>query len=264
MEKTIFKHKVSKGSRYNQVYIPTELKEHFQPGDLVEVSLLKKESVIHYSPNLEKLEGYREDLVKKILFFLSNYKKVKQVFVIGSFLTKKGKWNDIDILVISEEISEEEIHNHLVDKFGFVFHVIVISQESFNKLEKICPLTRSMLHYFCSNKEYHLPKERILDKKHINFLLMLPEDLLEINLKGRVFYDCIRRLITIDRFLQEKDESIKLIDEELKKLLGDKLFINLSEMELIEEGLLKDLRKIIKEKLLKIGRLLNVKESTNK
>ena len=264
MERTIFKHKISKINRYNQVYIPTELKEYFQPGDLVEVRLLKKESVIHYSPSLEKLDIYRGDLIKKILSFLSNYKKVKQVFVIGSFLTKKGKWNDIDLLVISEEASEEEIHNLLVDKFGFIFHVIVINQESLRKLERICPLTRSMLYYFCSNKEYHIPKERILDKKHINFLLMLPEDLLEINVKGKVFYDCIRRLITIERFLQEKDESIKLIDEELRKLLGDKLFVNLGEMELIGEGLLKDLRKIIKEKLLKIRRLLNVKESTNK
>lgn len=264
MERTIFTHKVSKGSKYNQIYVPTELKEHFEPGDLVEVRLLKKELKVYYSSNLKELDEYRENLVKKIFSFLSNYNKIKQVFVIGSFLTKKGKWNDIDILVISEEISEEEIHNLLVDKFGFVFHVIVINKESLKKLERICPLTRSMLHYFCSNKEYYIPKERILDKKHINFLLMLPEDLLKINLSGKVFYDCVRRLITIERFLEEKDESIKLIDEELRKLLGDKLFFNLGEMELIGKGLLKDLRKIIKEKLLKIRKLLNVKESTNK
>ena len=38
-----FEHKVSRGSKFNQIYIPTDKEKEFEPGDLVEVRLLKKE-----------------------------------------------------------------------------------------------------------------------------------------------------------------------------------------------------------------------------
>ena len=52
MKETRFIHKISKGSRFNQIYVPLENKE-FEPGDLVEVRLLRKKINIHYPGNLE-------------------------------------------------------------------------------------------------------------------------------------------------------------------------------------------------------------------
>src|SRR3989338_9269341 len=50
-----FEHKISQGSRFNQIYIPKEMEEIFEVGDIVQVRLLKKKEQLHYSKTLKKL-----------------------------------------------------------------------------------------------------------------------------------------------------------------------------------------------------------------
>ena len=77
---------------------------------------------------------------------------------------------------------------------------------------------------------------------------MMPEDLLKIKASSRVFYDGIRRLITIERFLDNKELNSEKINSELKLLLG-KLFKYSKENNEINEEIIKRFRKIIKSKL---------------
>ena len=53
---------------------------------------------------------------------------------------------------------------------------------------------------------------------------MMPEDLLKITANSRLFYDNIRRLITINQFLENKDLNPVKINVRLKSLLGDYLY----------------------------------------
>lgn len=84
----------------------------------------------------------------------------------------------------------------------------------------------------------------------------MPEDLLSVKLKPRVFYDSLRRLITIERFLEERSLNPLGIEEEIKKLIGDKSAINIKTNEEMGEILLKKIRKVIKSKLEKINKEL--------
>ncbi len=252
-----FVHKISKGSRYNQIYVPKEI-EGFEAGDTVKVTLLKKKTKIYTSENF-KLGEIKKNIIKKILKLLDKYKK--QVFIVGSFLFKKADYRDIDVIVIGD-INEEKIYKLLTEKIELKFHVISIKEKSFEKLTKTCPLTRSMLSYFASNKKFNLSKKAEFDKKHLNFLLMLPQDLLKINVESRAFYDSLRRLIAVERFLDKKSLDSLKIEKELKKLLGD-LFVNVKNNGVISNNDIVRVRKLIKIKIKKINKLMKPQNLKN-
>lgn len=60
-------------------------------------------------------------------------------------------------------------------------------------------------------------------------------DLLEIKLSSRSFFDGIRRLITIEKFLKNKTSSIEDINDELRRSLTERIY--------------NKIRKIIKSKI---------------
>jgi len=244
-----FIHKVSKGSRFNQIYIPRGMESIFEAGDLVEVKLIKKKVELFYSRKIE-INEFKNKLIREIISFLSRFKDIKQIFMVGSFLTKKIDYNDIDLLIISNKDLGEEIYDKLADKFSLKFHVISIQEAKFKELTETDPLTRSMLYYSVSNIKFHIPKARF-DKNHIDFLLMMPKDLLKININSRAYYDSIRRLTAIERFLDNKEINPKDVDEEIEILIG-KSFRKIKENEEINEKDRENLKKIIKNKIKKI------------
>ena len=84
----------------------------------------------------------------------------------------------------------------------------------------------------------------------------MPQDLLEIKLNSRIFFDNIRRLITIERFLKNKRLNIISINEELKNLIGFRLYEIIRNNGELEDITIILLRKIIKSKLDVIMKLL--------
>jgi len=243
-----FQHKVSKGSRFNQIYIPGSMQQYFQAGDLVEVRLIEKSGSLFYSKTLKGLNEFRGKLIKEIFSSLGEF-DIKQAFVVGSFLTKRVDYNDIDLLIISDSANEGKIFGFLTEKFNLKFQILVIRAENFSRLLEICPLTRSMLYYFISNKEFTGLPKRTVDKDHINFLLMMPQDLLEIVVGSRVFYDNIRRLFAIIYFLNGVAEDPSQIDHEIKGLIGEKLFDVIRKNDPIRGKDVLLIRKIIRERV---------------
>ncbi|MCX6748174.1 MAG: hypothetical protein NT076_01070 [Candidatus Pacearchaeota archaeon] len=242
--KTKFVHNVSKGSRFNQIYIPKEMKREFEVGDLVEVKLLKKKTRLFFY-NVREISKFKESLIREIFALLPS--KIEQAFISGSFLIQSD-YNDIDLIVIFNKSLEGEIYSALKKEFGLKFHLLIIPKERFSNLLKICPLTRSMLYHNVSNKKFILP-ERQVDVKHLQFLLMMPEDLLEIRTGSRVFYDSLRRLIAIEYFLRNKDEDVIKINAGLEALIRKDILISIKNNEEINDKILFKLREIIKIKL---------------
>ncbi|PIN81376.1 hypothetical protein COV11_02100 [Candidatus Woesearchaeota archaeon CG10_big_fil_rev_8_21_14_0_10_30_7] len=225
MQDLMFKKRVSKGTKFSQIYIPKELYESIQPGDLVEVRLIEKSTNI-YVHNVKQISDFKKELIKKIFSFLLKF-KIKQVFVVGSFISENTDYTDIDLMLITdefEEVFEKNIYSALTEEFGLKFHLLSIKKDNLENLPKICPLTRSMFDNFVSNKKFCVTNEKIIDKNHLRMLLMMPEDLLEIELNSRAYFDSLRRLITIKNFLLNKDLSREKINKELKKNLGEKLY----------------------------------------
>jgi len=254
-----FRSCVSKGSRFNQVYIPKSMEKTIEPGDLVEVRLLKKRFRLFYSKNLQKLTEFKESIIKRIFSITGEFENVETTFIVGSFLAEKIDYNDIDVVLLvskKSESLEKEVYSQLVNELNLKFHILAIEKQRFGHLIEACPLTRVMFSSFISSKETAIPEKRVIDKNHIKFLLMMPSDLLEIKLSSRAFYDSLRRLITIEKFLDNQALDVKIINSELNKLIGDKLFQRIKNNEEIEQKSIDDLRKIIKDKIGKIYRLL--------
>ncbi len=250
MQEIMFRKNVSKGSRFNQIYIPIGMESQFEAGDEVEVRLLKKNIELYYSPGLKRLSEFKESLIKGVFSFLGGLKGISGIFIVGSFLTKKADYRDIDILLITEErIKEAEVYNKLTDKFNLKFHILPIDAERLEDLLATCPLTRAMLNAYISNKKVNLERKKIIDRKHLEFLLMMPEDLLDIRLGSRVFFDNLRRLITIQHFLDDKSLKISEINSELKGLLGERLFSRMENNDEADESVIERLRKVIALKI---------------
>ena len=96
-----FIRKVSKGSKFNQIYVPKEMENIIDVGDLVQVNLLEKKSNIYYK-NQGKLTKFKEYLIKNIFYNLKKFKEIEIVFLVGSFLDE-DIYNDIDLIIVSKE-----------------------------------------------------------------------------------------------------------------------------------------------------------------
>jgi len=247
-----FKKTVSKGSRFNQIYVPKNMENLIEVSDEVEVRLVKKHNVFYYSKCLSKLSEFKENLIKDVFSFLNENFNLGQIFIVGSFLTEKISYNDIDIVLTSEKSNskfEEAAYSKLIEKFNLKFHILSINGKRFQNLLKICPLTKSMFSNFISNKPMKIPSERLIEQRHIKFLLMMPYDLLEIKLNSRAFFDNLRRLITIEKFLKNKNLSMADINGELKNLVENRLYAKIKNNEEIEENSINFLRNIMRTKL---------------
>ena len=254
-----FSKTVSKGGRFNQIYIPKNMENLIEVGDEVEVRLIKKQISLFYSKNLKKLSQFKENLIKDIFSFLNENSDINYIFIVGAFLTEKIGYNDIDVVAITDKKSEnleEAAYNKLIEKFNLKFHVLAIEENRFWHLLKSCPLTMAMFSSFICSKPIKISDERVIDKKHIRFLLMMPYDLLEIKLNSRSFFDSLRRLATIERFLKNKSLEMNAINDELKTSINDLLYKKIKNNEEIDKSSIEILRKIIKLKLNIIEKLI--------
>src|SRR3989338_1924022 len=253
-----FIHRVSKGSRFNQIYVPAEMRMTFEVGDLVEVRLIEKKSRVYYYENIKDLGDFKRKIIEEIFSVIKDFNNIEQAFIVGSFLTSREDYNDIDVIIVGKN-AEEEVCSALTEKLQLKFHIIAVPEEKFERLIKVCPVTRSMLYYYASNKKFSLSQNTSLDKNHLKFLLMMPEDLLEIRVKSRAYYDSIRRLIAIELFLLEKDSDPLKINKEISRILGKRVFSYLKRGEEISDAMLKEVREIIRSKLDKINNLIDAK-----
>jgi hypothetical protein len=250
---------VTKGSRFNQIYIPKSMEGSIEAGDVVEVKLLKKRVRLHYSEKLKKLSEFKETLIKDIFSYLEEHFDFTSIFIVGSFLIEKVDYNDIDIVLISKGKNndfENIVYRKLIEKFNLKFHIISIEEQNFWNLLQICPLTKSMFSYYISNNPFIISNDKHLNKKHLKFLLMMPYDLLEINLSSRRYFDNIRRLVTIERFLKNESLGIADINDDTKNLVGERIYYQLKNDDEIEEIMILALRKIIRLKLKLIEKLI--------
>lgn len=258
----MFRKKVSKGSRFNQIYVPKNLDGIICIGDEVEVKLVKKKINLYYSKDLNKISEFKEKLITGMFLVLEEYKEIRICFVIGSFLTKMISYNDIDLVIIIDDkfkdykLLKEKIYNKLINKFNQNFHILLIQESKFNNLLMKCPLTISMFDKYISSERIDLRFKRELDKRHIEFLLMMPEDLLEINVQSKIFLDNIRRLVTIERFLDKKLLNLYDINKDIWGLVNRNLYNRMDSNDLLLKHEIKFIRNIIKLKIKKIKETL--------
>ncbi|MBI2575923.1 hypothetical protein HYV84_01815 [Candidatus Woesearchaeota archaeon] len=261
-----FVHRITKGGRFNQIYIPKEAEHDFEAGDLVQVKLLQKRAGVYYSSKKIKLTPFKEKLARDVFSLLLQNPSVKMVFFVGSFLTSHSEYRDIDIAVIGADSQHEiqaAIPKQLSDAFGLRFHILFFTEEQLPNLLRVCPLTRGMFSLFASSMPFSLPTETLRDEKHIEFLIMMPEDLLSVAASPRAFYDALRRVIAIEHFLLGRPLDGASIGKETGKLMGDQVATFLADNESLPELHIAAVRKVIREKIASIRTILGHGKTKN-
>jgi len=257
MEEIIFEKKVSKGSRFNQIYIPKKMGNLVEVGDLVQIKVLEKHRKLYYK-NQKKLPDFKEYLIKKVFSDLQRISEIKTIFVVGSFLYETI-YNDIDIIIITDKekkVSEKNIESLLIKTFNQKFHVLLFNDEKLRILMEKDPLVRVMFNNYISNKKIYFDYKKKIDEKHILFLLMMPEDLLELTLPSKVFYDNLRRLTAIEEFLRNKDLEREYLLNKIREEIGIKLFDKIKNNEEINDREISILREFIKKKIKDIKKIM--------
>jgi hypothetical protein len=189
---------------------------------------------------------------------LQRFNEIKTIFVVGSFLYETI-YNDIDIIIITDKegkLSEENIEDLLIKTFNQKFHVLLFNEEKLRTLIEKDPLTRVMLNNYVSNRKINFDYKKKIDEKHIMFLLMMPEDLLELRLPSKTFYDNLRRLITIEQFLRNKELERQELLNQVKKEINIKLLDKIKNNEEINSEEVSILREFIKKKIKKIKKIM--------
>lgn len=218
--------KISKGSMMDQIYIPKN-RIGFGIGSYVVVKPLQKIEETAIKPffyNVGFLEPIKIRIIDEIF---ENINKVvsryDNIIVTGSFLDEGFNFNDIDVLIISEdEFDKKYLEQSLENKLGIKVHIILMNNQTLIKGLSTDPLYQTMLSKCVARKRFvyrikHKINYKILD------LHLLKSKLLAENfdfLSGNEKYEMVRNTVSIALFIDNKEVSKDKVDETIDKLFG--------------------------------------------
>ena len=215
--------KISKGSKMDQVYIPKN-RVDLAIGSYVIIRPLEttlKEEIKPFFYNIKYIEPIKLVMIKEIFNIIEEIVKSDNIIITGSFLEKGFKFNDIDIIIVSEKKSNAKyIEDILENKIGAKSHIISIDNKTMIKGLSTDPLYRVMLSKCISKKRmiYNIKPEinyKLLDLHLLKSKILIDNfDMLD----GDEKYYFIRNMIAIFLFLKLKKIDKEKIDKEIKKI----------------------------------------------
>ncbi|MAG08491.1 hypothetical protein CMO89_03390 [Candidatus Woesearchaeota archaeon] len=225
--------KISKGSRFNQVYLQKNEGIDFKPGKTVIITpltdiLAKELPVFEYNV---KLDSLKKEIIKKIFEIIDNSGNYDNIIITGSFLNKGFNFEDIDIIIINpKSINKENLENSIKKDIEIMPHLILIDSESFNRGIKRDPLFRLMINRYVSIKRNIFRKDKEINYKLLDAYLLKNKNFIE----GYDFYNIkqrkklLRDFISIRLFTGNKEVTIKNVKKEIELIFGkdiiEKLF----------------------------------------
>lgn len=217
--------KISKGSRFNQIYLQKNEGFGFEPGKSVIITPLddiiaKEPEIFEYNVKLGSLKREIVKLVFKIVDSCGHY---DNIIVTGSFLDEGFDFKDIDIIIINPvNLEKDRLKNSIEQNTGIYPHIILIDSESFNKGIKRDPLFRLMTDRYVSIKRAIIRKDREINYRLMDIYLLKNKNLIEgydlfsINQRKKL----LRDFISIKLFSENKEVTIKNIEKEINRLFG--------------------------------------------
>jgi len=238
--------KVSKGSRMDQIYIPKN-REGLQIGEYVVIRLLDTKEKTEIKPiyyNISRLEPIKVEIIKEVFKSI----EADNVIITGSFLDKGFRFNDIDLMIITEKIiNEQTIKEKLRRITGAEIHFIVIGSKALASGLETDPLYRLMLSK-CVSKKRIIYKPTIRLNYKLLDLHLLKNELLLNNfdiLTGAEKYKMTRNLVAISLFIKKK-EGIT-IDNSINIYFGQGTAEKLKDNLVSKKPFLGDYEKLYKE-----------------
>ena len=224
--------KISKGARFNQIYLQKNEGIGFKPGNSVVISPL--EDIIAKEPAIfeykVKLESLKREIVKSLFKIVDSHGNFNNIIITGSFLDEGFNFEDIDIIIINPgNMEKDKLKDSIEQNIGISPHLILIDSESFNRGIKRDPLFRLMVDRYVSAKRAIFRKDRKLNYKLLDIYLLKNKNLIEgydlFSIKQRK--KLLRDFISIKLFSENREVTIKNIEKETNRLFGKDIIENL-------------------------------------
>lgn len=224
----------------DQIYLPKN-RTGLATGSFVLVKPLEQE--ILQRPQTERLHFYKIQSIEPIKLQVINEvikridKKIKNENIIftGSFLEKGFNFNDIDILIITNQKPNiEPIKKELEERLKIKMHPIQINNKTLlNGLSKD-PLYQMMLSKCIAKKRFIFKIRKEIDYKILDLHLLKSKLLIDNfnTLDGNEKYYLTRNMIAILFCLDKQKISQEIVDKEIKRIF------NLKKIEEIKKNIL--------------------------
>ena len=226
METAIIR-KISKGTRFNQIYLQkNEL--GFEPGRVVLITSLQEavlQKPLIFEHNI-KLSGLKRKIVEDIFSFLNKKSMAENIIVSGSFINEGYNFGDVDIILLTEQrIEEKVLEKELESKIEIKVHLIIMPKESFTRGLKRDPLFRLMAERFVSSKKIAITKDIEINYRLLDAHLAREKNLVDgfelLSIKQRL--KMLRSIVAIKLFVEKKEICYRNIDKETERLFGKEL-----------------------------------------
>ena len=218
--------KISRGSRMDQIYIPKERAPGLEAGTLVVIEpalpkIVEKPKPHYYS--VGHLEPIKVAVIEKIFEHFEHLGEVDNVLVAGSFLEPGFKFEDVDVVAISDKkIDASRIEKNLSTALGVNMQLIVIGFKALLKGISTDPLFEMLVSRFVSRKRIIFKTKRKFNYKLLDLHLFKSKSLFDNfdALTGNGKYKLTRNIVAILLFLDGRKLSAEAVNSEIEKLFG--------------------------------------------
>ncbi|MAG19987.1 hypothetical protein CL618_00975 [archaeon] len=209
--------RISKGSKMDQVYIPKN-RNGFGIGDYVVVKEIEKSRIERpFFYNIDFVEPVKLEIIKEIIKIIDKNVKNENVIITGSFLDKGFCFNDVDVIVVSEE--KKNIEKLIIDKLKIKVHVLFLNNKELKKGLEIDPLYQMMLSRCIAKKRFIYNIKSKINYKILDLYLLKSKVLVDNFdfLDGNEKYYLIRNLVAIYLYLENKKIGKEKVDKEIER-----------------------------------------------
>jgi predicted nucleotidyltransferase len=220
--------KISKGSKMDQIYIPKN-REGLEVGSIVVIKPLieQKPKTKLYSYNTKSIEPIKIKIINEIMSNITKSIECENIIITGSFLNQGFKFNDIDILIITDKkLNASKIKENLERKLQIKTDLLILDNKSLQQGLNTDPLYSNMLSKCISKNRIIYKKQREINYKLLDLHLLKSNLILTNfdNLTGNEKYNLTRNMVSILLFIDQKKLSNEKINEKITQLL--KISIN--------------------------------------
>lgn len=211
----------------DQIYIPKR-RIGFDVGSYVTIVPLQKtiemgiEKPFFY--NINFLEPIKIKIINEIFENIDKIiYKYDNIIITGSFLERGFNFNDIDILLITEDkINKIYLEKLLEGRIGIKVHVILMNNRTLIKGLSSDPLYQTMLSRCVARKRFVYRIKPKINYKILDLHLLKSKLLVENFdfLSGNEKYEMVRNAVSIALFIDNKEVSKDKVDETINKLFG--------------------------------------------
>ena len=220
--------KISKGSKMDQVYIPKN-RPGLEAGSYVIIKQIeqketKPEIKRPFFYGLKAIEPIKLEIITKIFSLIRNHiKGYDNIIIGGSFLNPGFQFNDLDILIITEnKFNERLLKESIESAIGIKSHLIALSNKELQIGLSTDPLYILMLSNCISLKRLIYNIKREINYKILDLHLLKSEPLIynfDITY-GEEKYYLIRNLVAINLFIENKKLTRKSIEQEITRIFN--------------------------------------------